>query len=468
MGTLFAGGSVINASGTVRADVLIEGEHIALIAPTIAREGHRVIDVSGKYLMPGGVDVHTHFDLPVSGTVASDDFTTGGRAAAFGGTTTHIDFAIQTRGQSLRQALDEWKGKAEGKATIDYGLHMTIVDLRDEVAAEIPAMAEAGVPSLKLLMAYKGGVMVDDTTMFRVMQMAAKHGMLVMVHAENGDVIADLQAQLLRENKTDPMYHPRSRPAALEAEATNRAITLAEVAGCDLYIVHMTCEGAVEALRRGRARGLPVMGETCVQYLFLTADDLARPGHEGAKFVCSPPLRTIADQNALWNALRDRTLQVISTDHCPFWYEGGVKGRPAGKELGRGNFTRIPNGLPAVEDRLKMVWHFGVNAGRMDANRFVEVMCTNPARAFGLYPRKGEIAVGADADIVVWDPNRLERISAVSHHMAVDYNVFEGRVVRGGPIMVYLRGAPIVDGDRWLGAPGSGQFLKRGVRAPVL
>jgi dihydropyrimidinase len=468
MGTLFTNGTIISADGAFRADVLVEGEVITLIAPHIPTRDHTLIDVTGKYLMPGGVDVHTHFDLPVSGTVSSDDFASGGRAAAFGGTTTHIDFAIQTRGESLGAALDAWQRKAKGRACIDYGLHMTIVDLTDAVAAEIPALIEAGIPSLKLLMAYKGSVMVDDATLFRTMQIAAAHRMLVMVHAENGDVIADLQAQALREGHSAPLHHARTRPAALEAEATGRAIALAEVAGCDLYVVHMTCAGAVEALRRGRARGLPVMGETCVQYLFLTADDLARPGFEGAKFVCSPPLRTPADHEALWRALHDHTLQVVSTDHCPFWYEGGVQGRPAGKELGKDSFTRIPNGLPAVEDRLRMVWHAGVNGGRIDPSRFVALMATNPARIFGLYPRKGAIIPGADADILIWDPERFETISAATHHMAVDYSIFEGQTVRGGPDRVFLRGRQIVDGPHWLGAPGTGQYLRREAGAAIL
>jgi dihydropyrimidinase len=289
-----------------------------------------------------------------------------------------------------------------------------------------------------------------------------------MVHAENGDVIADLIAENVAKGHTDPAYHARSRPAVLEAEATGRAIALAEVAGCPLYVVHMTCAEAIDQLRRAKLKGLPVMGETCVQYLFLTEQDLARPGFEGAKFVCSPPLRTAKDQAALWEALRDQTLQVISTDHCPFWYEGSRNGRSAGKELGKGNFSKIPNGLPAVEDRLKMVWHHGVNAGRISPNRFVELMSTNPARALGLYPHKGEIVVSADADIVVWDPKQNQMIGVASHHMNVDYNIFEGQEVRGGPVMVFLRGQQIVDGDKWLGAPGMGKYLKRAVRAPIL
>ncbi len=467
MGILFTGGRVVNSEGAVYADVLVEGEHITHVGATLPHHDHQIVPCAGKLLLPGGIDVHTHFDLPVSGTHSSDDFFTGGRAAAFGGTTTHIDFAIQTRGGTLGEALSAWHSKAEGRAVIDYGLHMTVIDLNAAVEAEIPAMAAAGVPSLKLLMAYKGGVQVDDLTLFRTMQIAAEHKMLVMTHCENGDAIAALQAQALAQGHTTPIYHLLTRPPALETEATERAISLAEVAGCSLYVVHMTCEGAVNALARGRARGLPVMGETCVQYLFVDIDDVPPAGFEGAKFVCSPPFRAPHDQAVLWRALRGRTLQVVSTDHCPFWLEGGQKGRPAGKELGREAFTKIPNGVPAVEERLKLVWAYGVSEGRMDAARFVEVMSTNPARIFGMYPRKGAILPGSDADIVVWNPARTGVISAEAHHMAVDYNLFEGYRVLGAPDQVYLRGQKIVDGDQWLGQAGSGRFIPRGVGAVV-
>jgi dihydropyrimidinase len=419
-------------------------------------------------LIPGGIDVHTHLELPFGGTVSSDDFSTGHCAAAFGGTTTHIDFVIQPKGGSLHDGLADWHNKAGSKAQIDYGFHLAITDLRDEVMKEIPSLVNDGVTSLKLFMAYKGVFQIDDTTLFRAMMMAADNGMLIMVHAENGDVVDDLIKKYLSEGKTDPVYHAYSRPPQVEGEATNRAVVLAGIAGCPLYVVHMTCEDAVTALRMGRAKGLPVMGETCIQYMFLTTKDLEKPNFEGAKYVCSPPVRTEHDHKVLWQALRDRTLQVVSTDHCPFWFEGGVKGHIPGKELGKGNFAKIPNGLPVIEDRMKILWHYGVGEGHFDANRFVELTATNPAKIFGLYPRKGTIAVGSDADIVVWDPGKSETVSAHTHHMNTDYNIFEGRQIKGGPVAVFLRGQQIVDGDQWRGRNGQGQFLKRSAHAPVL
>jgi dihydropyrimidinase len=468
MGTLIKNGTVINASDTFPADVLVEGEKIVLIGQNLPADGHQVYDAKGKYLIPGGIDVHTHLELPFGGTVSSDDFDTGHKAAAFGGTTTHIDFVIQPKGGSLHDGIETWNKKSASKAQIDYAFHLAITDLRPEVMKEIPTLVNEGITSLKLFMAYKNVFQVDDQTLFRAMMTAAEHGMIVMVHAENGDVVADLIAKLLAEGKTDPYYHAVSRPSAVEGEATGRAIALAGVAGCPLYVVHMTCDEAITQLRLGRARGLPVMGETCVQYMFLTTDDLKKPNYEGAKFVCSPPIRTVHDQQVLWQALRDRTLQVVSTDHCPFYFEGGVNGRIPGKELGKGDFSKIPNGLPVIEDRMKIMWHYGVGGGHYDANRFVEITATNPAKIFGLYPRKGTISVGSDADIVVWDPGQTETISARTHHMAVDYNLFEGCSVKGGAAAVFLRGNQIVDGATWKGRNGQGQFLKRSAHAPVL
>ncbi len=456
MQILFKNGTLIAAEGAYRADLLVVADKIAQIAPEIApTEAMQVVDCADRWLLPGGVDVHTHFDLPVSGTHSSDDFFSGGRAAAFGGTTTHIDFAIQSRGGTLRAAYETWRAKAEGRAVIDYGLHMTIVELNEAVAAEIAQVRDWGITSLKLLMAYKGGVMVDDATLFRVMQLAAAHDLLVMTHCENGDAIAQLQADFIAQGKVAPRYHALSRPAPLEAEATTRALALAEVAGCLLYVVHITCEGAVEALRRARARGVRAMGETCIQYLHLTADKLDQPDFEGAKYVCSPPLRTPHDVAVLRAALRDGSLQALSTDHCPFWFEGGRDGRLAGKELGREAFTKIPNGVPSVEERLKL------SAELLEASRWVALNCTQPARIFGLYPRKGALIVGADADIVVWNPRQQGVISAQTHHMQVDYSVFEGMAYRGAPERVYLRGKLIVAGDQWLGEAGQGIYLAR-------
>ncbi len=468
MGTIIKNGTIITASDTVQADILIEGEQIALIGRDLPTDGNDVIDATGKLLLPGGIDVHTHLELPFGGTVSSDDFFTGHRAAAFGGTTTHIDFAIQPMGGSLREGIDAWHKKANDKAAIDYGFHMAITDLRDDVMAEIPQMLEQGITSLKLFMAYKGLFQVDDTTLFRAMQQAAKHGMLIMVHAENGDVIAELAGQLIAEGKMDPKYHAVAHPAMAEAEATGRAIALAGIANAPLYVVHMTCEESIEQLVLGRAKGFPVMGETCTQYMFVFEEDLAQPGYEGAKFICSPPVRQPKDAPILWRALADNTLQAVSTDHCPFWYEGGVNGRIPGKELGKGDFSKIPNGMPGIEDRMPVMWHHGVNEGRMSANRFVEITSTNPAKIFGLYPRKGTISVGADADIVIWNPEKEHTISAATHHMRTDYNVYEGMTVKGWPERVLLRGRTLVNDNDWLGEAGQGKFLKRKPHAPVL
>jgi len=468
MGILFKSATVINAADTFTGDVLVEGEKIVMIGTNIPKSSHKVIDCKGKYLMPGGIDVHTHLALPFGGTSSSDDFNTGHVAAAFGGTTSHIDFVIQPKGRSLHDGLDVWHKKSKDKAQIDYGFHMAITDLTPEVMNEIPTMVDEGITSLKLFMAYKGVFQVDDQTLFRAMLTAADNGQIIMVHAENGDAIDDLTAKYLAAGKTAPKYHAETRPALLEGEATGRAIALAGVAKSPLYVVHMTCDESISQLRLGRERGLPVMGETCVQYMFLTAKDLDRPGNEGAKFVCSPPIRTEKDQNVLWGALRDATLQAVSTDHCPFWYEGGVNGRIAGKELGKGDFSKIPNGLPVIEDRQMIMWHFGVNGGHFNANRFVELTATNPAKIFGMYPRKGTISVGADADIVLWDPKARHTISAKTHHMNTDYNIFEGYKVKGKPTQVWVRGHQVVDGDQWLGQQGQGKFIKREAHAPVL
>ncbi|MDZ4770440.1 MAG: dihydropyrimidinase [Chloroflexota bacterium] len=491
MGTLFKGGMIVTASDTLRADVLVEGEKITTLGVDLSPDGHTVIDCTGKLLMPGGIDVHTHLDLAFGGTYSNDDFDSGHKAAAFGGTTTHIDFAIQPKGGSLHDALDIWRDKAK-LAQIDYGFHLAIIDLRDDVLDEIPSLVQEGVTTLKLFMAYKNVFQVDDRTLYRAMEVAAKHGMIVMVHAENGDVEEQLRLHLLADGKVDPIWHYASRPPEIEGEATNRAVVMAGLTGCALYVVHMTCEQSIAALRRGRALGYPVMGETCVQYVHITREHhLGAPGFEGAKYVCSPPVRDPEHHAAVWSALRDGTLQVVSTDHCDFWYEGGVGPwqawsaahnggdwaafeaqdptyRRPGKELGKGNFSKIPNGLPAIEDRMMVMWHLGVNSGKISPSRFVELNCTNPARIFGMYPRKGTLAVGADADIVVWNPNALRTLSASTHHMRTDYNLFEGMEVQGAPSMVFQRGVKLVDGDQWHGQNGAGQYVWRAPNAAVV
>jgi dihydropyrimidinase len=451
MRTLISGGTVVTASDTYQADVLIEDEKIAAVGAGFSAD--MTIDARGKYVIPGGIDVHTHLDMPFGGTVSSDDFFTGHRAAAFGGTTMHIDFAIQPKGATLRETLDMWHAKADGKAAIDYGFHLAITDLPDSILEEIPKAVEWGVTSLKLFMAYKGSLMIDDATLFRAMEQAAAHGMLILVHAENGDAIDILVRQALEAGHTEPKYHALTRPPELEAEATNRAIRLAEVAGSPLYVVHVTNAGAVEAIRLARGRGKPIYGETCVQYFFFTKDDLARPGFEGAKWVCSPPYREKADQEVLWQSVNNNDLQVISTDHCDFWYEGGTDGRPAGKELGKGDFSKIPNGCPGIEDRMMVLYTSGVRGGRF--------CCTNPAKLFGMYPRKGVIAPGSDADIVVWDPEAAHTIHAKTQHQRTDYNLYEGMEVTGMPSVVLSRGRVLVKQGQWKGEQGAGRFIPR-------
>jgi dihydropyrimidinase len=476
MPTLIKGGIVVAGDAApyrdreaIPRDVLIDGATIAAVGPDLpVPPGAEVVDAAGLYVLPGGIDVHTHLDLPVGATRAADDFYSGHKAAAFGGTTTHIDFATQDRGGSLAHALEVWHGMAQGKAVIDYGFHLAVVDVNDAVLDELAALPAAGVTSLKLYLAYKGVLQVDDGAFLRTLQRAAQHGLLTMVHAENGDAIAELQAQARAAGRLTPEWHARTRPAWAEAEATLRAIALAAMAEAPLYVVHMTCAGALDQLRYARARGLPVMGETCPQYLYCTADDLARPDFEGAKFVCSPPLRTPADQDALWQALQDGTLDVVSTDHCPFFFDGTrpivYEGKPVqlpGKELGRDDFTRIPNGVPGIGDRLALLWSEGVATGHLSPERFVALTATNPARLFGLYPRKGVLAPGSDADVVLWDPRARHTLSVQTSHHRTDYCLYEGVQVTGKPVKVYRRGALLVDGDEWRGVAGEGRFVRR-------
>ena len=464
MSTVIQGGTIVTAGDTFEADVLIDGDHVVALGQKLS--GDTVIDARGKLVIPGGIDVHTHVDMPFGGTVSADNFYTGHQAAAFGGTTMHIDFAIQPKGATLRETLDIWHAKAKGKAAIDYGFHVAITDLPDSVMEEIPACLDYGVSSLKLFMAYKGALQVDDTTLFRAMQTAAKHGLLIMVHAENGDAIDILVKEAIAAGNLAPKYHALTRPPELEAEATERAIRLAEVSGAHLYVVHLTNAGALAAIRAAHARGRQTINaETCVQYFFFTKNDLARDGFEGAKWVCSPPFREQSDQLALWGGVADGSLQVVSTDHCPFWFEGGHDGRTAGKELGKGNFAAIPNGCPGIEDRMMIMYTHGVRAGRISLNRWVELCCTNPARMFGCYPRKGTIAPGSDADIVVWDPEQKYTIHAASQHQNTDYNLYEGWDVVGMPSVVLSRGRVLVENGAWKGEQGAGQFVaRRGVQ----
>jgi dihydropyrimidinase len=452
---LIKGGRVITAADDYVGDVYVDGERISLIGESLDVEADKVIDASGKYVLPGGVDPHTHLDMPFGGTVTIDDVESGQRSAAFGGTTCHVDFVIQPQGSTFGDALDDWKSKAEGKQLIDMGYHMAVTDLREGgTLEELASLPDQGVTSYKLFMAYKGALMVDDETLFRTMQVAAETGALVMVHAENGDAIDVLVKEALAAGNTEPKYHALTRPPETEGEATNRAIQLARVAGSPLYVVHVSCQESVEPIAIAREKGWNVWGETCTQYFFVDYTFLERPNFEGAKYVYTPPPRDKANQDVLWNAVRTDVLSAISTDHCAFNWDGQ-------KTLGRDDFSKIPNGGPGLENRLQMIHEFGARTGRITLNRMVELLATNPAKLFGLYPRKGTIAVGSDADIVVFDPDKRVTISASTHHSNVDYNLYEGTEVTGSPEVVLLRGNVLVEGDQLVASPGVGQFVKR-------
>jgi dihydropyrimidinase len=456
--TLIQGGTIVTAVDTYAADLAIEGDKIAAIfAPGSGPPGAYdvTIDASGKYVLPGGIDAHTHLDMPFGGTTSSDDFETGTLAAAYGGTTSIVDFAIQTKGDPLRKGLDAWHGKAEGKAAIDYAFHMIMTDVNESTAAEMGRVVSEGVTSFKLFMAYPGVLFVDDGQIFRAMQRAGELGALICMHAENGIPIDILVQQAVAKGHTSPVYHALTRPQVAEAEGTHRAICLAEMAGAPVYIVHLSAERALKHVVEARDRGLPAYAETCPQYLFCSEDDLARPGFEGAKFVCTPPLRPAHMQEDLWRGLRTHDLQVVATDHCPFCMKGQ-------KELGQGNFAKIPNGMPGIETRLYLLWDGGVRKGRISMNRFVEITSTAPAKIFGLYPRKGTIAIGADADLLVWDGEKKHVLGLETLHMRVDYSPFEGREVVGAPTHVLSRGKVIVEDGKYLGKKGDGRFFKRG------
>jgi dihydropyrimidinase len=456
--TLIEHGIVVNADSLQAASVLIQGGIIRQIGTWIPRDAaETVVDASGLLVLPGGIDAHTHLDMPFGGTTSADDFETGTRAAAIGGTTTIVDFAIQARGTKMRTALDTWWKKAEGKACIDYGLHMIVTDLPDAGLEDMDDLVREGVASFKLFMAYPGVLMVDDATIFKALRQTAKNGALICMHAENGSVIDVIVQQALAEGKTAPIYHALTRPTRAEAEAVHRAIAMAEMAGVPVYIVHLSSEDALNQVREARDRGLPAFAETCPQYLLLSLEDVENAGWEGAKYVFTPPLRERKNQPKLWDGLRTDNLQVVSTDHCPFCFEDQ-------KALGKSDFTKIPNGGPGIENRLQLLHHYGVGQGNLSLNRFVEIVSTAPARIFGMYPKKGVIAPGSDADIVLWDPAAEHTISAKTHHMRVDYSMFEGFTVRGNARDVYSRGELIVSNGRFIGKPGRGEYLRREAR----
>src|SRR6202047_1378356 len=453
--TIIVNGRVATATDTYASDIAISNGKITAIGQSLPRENAgRIIDATGKYVFPGGIDVHTHLDMPFGGTTSADDFETGTRAAAFGGTTTLIAFAIQYKGQTLRTAFDTWMQKASGKAVCDYAFHCIITDLADAQLEEMNALTREGVTSFKVFMAYPGGFMLDDASIFKALRATSKNGGLVCMHAENGGAIDVIVQQALAEGKKAPKYHALTRPTTAEAEAVSRAIALAEMAGAPVYIVHLSCNEALEKVREARDRGLPAYAETCPQYLYLSLENMDAPGFEGAKYVFTPPLREKWHQEKLWQGLAKDTLQVVSTDHCPFCFKEQ-------KELGKDDFTKIPNGGPGIEHRLSLIYTGGVHSKRFSPNRFVEIVSTAPAKLFGLYPRKGTIAVGSDADLVIFDANQEETISAKTHHMRVDYSMFEGFHIKGVPRTVLSRGRTVIDSGKFVGRPGSGQFLRR-------
>ncbi len=455
-------GTVVNATGPFLADVMVENEKIVGLAapgsaPAVswASNCDRVIDARGRLVLPGGIDGHTHMEMPFGGTQASDTFESGTRAAAFGGTTTIVDFAIQRKGDTLREGLDAWHAKAEGNCFIDYGFHMIVSDVNDKTLSEMDLLVNEGVTSFKLFMAYPGVFYSTDGDILQAMQRAASNGAMVMMHAENGIAIDVLVTQALARGDREPRFHSKTRPSLLEGEATHRAIQLARVAGSPLYIVHLSAAEALEEVVAARDRGQHVFAETCPQYLFLSEEDMARPGFDGAKYVCSPPLREARNHVDLWRGLRTDDLGLVSTDHCPFCFKEQ-------KELGRGDFSKIPNGLPGVEHRLDLIYQ-GVVEGRISLERWVEVVSTTPARMFGLYPRKGVVAPGADADLVVYDPGATQTLSAATHHMNADYSAYEGLEIRGKASVVLSRGQVVLENDQFMGSLGHGRFQTRGL-----
>jgi dihydropyrimidinase len=466
MGILIKGGTVVSATGSALLDVLIDGEMIARVGAGISEAGHEVVDATGLLVMPGGIDVHTHLDMPFGGTTSADDYTTGTQAAAVGGTTTVIDFALQNQSGTLKEALEIWRGKSRGKACVDFSLHMAVTNLHGpegaETLAEMEEMVAEGISSFKLFMAYPNVLMVNDELMFRVMQKAAALKALCLIHAENGSAIDVVVSQMIAEGKTEPHYHALSRSPKAEAEATHRAIALADMAGAAVYIVHLSNEDSLAALKFMQGRGVKALAETCTQYLVLSLED-QMPGKDWSEagYVFTPPLRERWNQAPLWEALKDGALSVVSTDHCPFTMEQ--------KALGKGDFRKIPNGGPGVENRLQILWHYGVNAGKITPEQFVALSATNPAKIFGMERQKGAIAEGLDADVLLWDPKAEYTISAKTQRMATDYSMFEGWRVAGNAAKVYSRGELVVDNGkepgRFLGATGRGRFVKREANA---
>ncbi len=455
MKKIIRNGTIITAADTYQADLLIENGKIAAIGQRLEADAAELIDASGLYVFPGGIDPHTHLDMPFGGTVTADDFETGTTAAAFGGTTCIVDFCLTNKGKPLKTAIQTWHEKSMGKAVIDYGFHLMIGEINEHVLNELPSvMEDEGITSFKIFMAYKNVFQADDETLFRTLITAREHGALVMVHAENGDVIDYLIKKALKEGNTDPIYHALTRPPEAEGEATGRAIQLTALADSQLYVVHVSCAEAVQKIAEARQKGHRIWGETCPQYLVLDQSYLEKPNFEGAKYVWSPPLREKWNQDVLWNALKNGQLQTLGSDQCSFNFKGQ-------KELGRGDFSKIPNGGPVIEDRFSLLFSEGVKKGRITVNQFVDLVSTRIAKLFGLFPQKGTIAVGTDADLVLFDPHKARMISVETHHMNVDYNPFEGMKVIGEPVSVLCRGEFVIKEKQFVGKPGYGKYLKR-------
>ena len=453
MSILIKNGNIITATDNYVADIFIEGETISAIGKNLNVNADTVIDASGKLVMPGGIDPHVHLDMPFMGTYSSDNYETGTRAALYGGTTTVIDFILQTQGKSLQSALKDWKSRSDNNAVGDYSFHMAVTDFNAETKKEIQHFIEVeGITSFKTFMAYKGALMIDDRQMIGLMEEVKKQGGLINVHATNGDMIDYLIQKHKEEGKLSPLYHYLSQPEVTEAEASERFVDMINYTGCPGYIVHLTCEGALNAVRNATRRNQNLFVETCIQYLILDAS-LYEQNFEGAKWVMSPPLREKKDQETLWAGLNQGLVQVVATDHCPFMWEQ--------KLMGKDDFSKIPNGHPAIENRMELLFSEGVNKGRITLNKYVEVASTNAAKIFGMFPKKGTIAIGSDADIVLFDANEKHTLSAKTHHMNVDYSGYEGWEVKGKVKTVLLRGQVVIDNNECKVQKGYGQFVKR-------
>jgi dihydropyrimidinase len=460
MSLLIKNGRVVTAADDFIGDVFIDGEKVHTIGKSLPNKADRTIDASGKLVIPGGIDPHVHMELPFGGTVSSDDFKTGTVAAAFGGTTSIIDFAIQYKGKTFKETLDDWDSRAGPKCAIDYSYHLAVTEYEPKHKKEFAEVVERGITTFKIFLAYPGVFMIDDTTMFRVMQSAGEAGGMTLVHAENGIAIQQMIDNLVAAGKMEPKYHAQSRPPVMQADGVARALRVGEVAKAPVFIVHVSCESAMNEIVRSRDEGNASFGETCTQYLFLDESYYDKPNFEGAKYVFTPPLVPKENIEPLWRGLKLGYLQEVSTDHCPFNFKGQ-------KELGRGDFRKIPNGGPGVEDRLSLVYHGGVVQRGFSLNKWVDLVSTASAKMFGMFPKKGTIAPGSDADIVIFDPNRERMLSAKTHHMNCDYSLFEGMKIKGYPETVLSRGKVIIENNEYKGKPGEGKFIKRGACAQL-